>query len=72
VRPDAALKRLREVAALAPNAVVVEIAGLKELPSIGAACSNSGELDVAEFEWNSTLLGRTRTARSRGCARCTE
>jgi exodeoxyribonuclease V beta subunit len=52
VRPDAALKRLREVAALAPNAVVVEIAGLKELPSDWRGLLEpAGELDVAEFEW---------------------
>jgi exodeoxyribonuclease V beta subunit len=52
VRPDAALKRLREVAALAPSAVVVETAGLKELPADwGGLLEPADELNVAEFEW---------------------
>lgn len=52
VRPDAALKRLREVAALAPSAVVVETAGLKELPSDWQGrLQLAEELSIAEFEW---------------------
>jgi exodeoxyribonuclease V beta subunit len=52
VRPDAALKRLREVAALAPTAVVVETAGLAGLPTHwGGTLGSADELGVAQFEW---------------------
>ena len=51
-RPDAALKRLREVAARAPSAVLVETAGLTGLPSDwGGALAPAGALDVAQFNW---------------------
>jgi exodeoxyribonuclease V beta subunit len=52
IRPDGALKRLREVEALAPSAVVVETAGLKELPADWRGLLPSAdELSVAEFDW---------------------
>jgi exodeoxyribonuclease V beta subunit len=52
VRDDTALKRLREVAALAPSAIVVETASLLKLPSDWRpGLGSPGELSVAQFSW---------------------
>jgi exodeoxyribonuclease V beta subunit len=52
MRPEAALKRLHEVAALASSAVVVETAGLRELPADWRGVPEpADELNVARFDW---------------------
>lgn len=51
-RPEAARQRLHEVAALASSAVVVETAGLKELPADWRGVPEpADELNVARFDW---------------------